>query len=116
MEQVSEVEGGIATLGSELGRLEDAWRRLQERLLADAGRHQAAIAELRQKRQSLIAGIDPAAVDIYNEARRKGRAVAKVEQGTCRGCGISLSTAQLQQAKGDRLVRCSSCGRVLFCA
>jgi predicted nucleic acid-binding Zn-ribbon protein len=116
MERVSAVEVGMASLSSELGKLEGEWHREQERLLAAAGRHQAAIADLRQKRQQLAAGIDPAAVGLYNEAQRKGRAVARVEQGTCRGCGITLSTAQLQQAKGDRLVRCGSCGRILFFA
>ncbi len=116
MEQVSEVESGIAALGAEMKRLEGDWCCEQERLLAAAGHHQTAIDDLKQKRQQLVAGIDPASVELYNEAKRKGRAVAKVEQGTCRGCGITLSTAQLQQARADRLVRCGSCGRILFCA
>jgi predicted nucleic acid-binding Zn-ribbon protein len=117
MEQVSEAEELIATLGSELENLEGEWQNSQRQLSAEAERHKAIIAELEQKRQLLVAGIDPQAVSVYYQAQRqRGRAVAKVEQGTCRGCGISLSTAQLQQARGERLVQCASCGRILFFA
>ncbi|MDI6814491.1 MAG: hypothetical protein QMC90_00160 [Dehalococcoidales bacterium] len=42
--------------------------------------------------------------------KQRGTAVAKVEQGLCRGCRISLSTAKLQQARSGSLVQCSSCG------
>jgi hypothetical protein len=115
MEQVSQAETRVAALGSGLERLEAEWRSEQQRLLAEAEQHKAAIADLKQRRQSMLAGIDSSVVSVYDEVRRrKGRAVARVEGGSCRGCGISLSTAQLQQARGDRLVQCSSCGRILF--
>ena len=39
---------------------------------------------------------------------------ARVEQGICRGCRISLPTTDLQQARSGKLVQCSSCGRILF--
>jgi len=117
MEQVSEAEELIATLGSELGRLESEWQNSQQKLSAEAERYKEIIAELEQKRQLMIAGMDSQAVSVYHQVQRqRGRAVARVEQGTCRGCGISLSTAQLQQAKSDRLVQCASCGRILFFA
>ncbi|MEE8619379.1 MAG: C4-type zinc ribbon domain-containing protein [Dehalococcoidales bacterium] len=34
----------------------------------------------------------------------------------CRGCRISLSAAELQQARSGSLVQCSNCGRILFLA
>ncbi len=115
MELASVTEARVANLGNELGTLEDEWHREQEELLAELERYKAIIADLKQKRQSLLSGIDSSAVDVYRQVKKqKGRAVAKVEHGACRGCGISLSTAQLQQAKGARLVRCSNCRRILF--
>ncbi len=115
MEQVSGTETRIAALGSDLKRLEAEWENRQQQLLADSERYRAIIAALKQKRQLVLAAIDSPAVSVYDQAKRqKGRAVAKVERGTCRGCGISLSTAQLQQTGGDRLVNCSNCGRILF--
>jgi predicted nucleic acid-binding Zn-ribbon protein len=115
MEQVSDGETRVATLSSELERLEAEWHRGQQQLLTDSERHKAVIADLQQRRQLLLSSIDPAAVGVYQEVRRqKGRAVVNVERGTCRGCGITLSTAQLQQARANHLVRCSNCGRILF--
>ena len=115
MEQVLQAEAGEATLGSELKGLEAEWHREQQQLLAEAEQHKAIIADLKQRRQLLLASIDSSAVSVYHEVKKqKGRAVAKVERGTCRGCGITLTTAQLQKARGDRLVQCSNCGRILF--
>ena len=117
MEQVSEAEAGLTAMGSELKSLEAEWHRAQQQLSAEVERHKALIADLKQRQQLLVADIDPQAVSLYHEVKRqKGRVVARVERGTCRGCGITLSTAQLQQARGDRLVRCSNCGRILFFA
>jgi predicted nucleic acid-binding Zn-ribbon protein len=117
MERVAAMEARIADLGSELGRLEEEWNNEQLRLEAEGERYRELKAGLEQRRRQLISDIDASAVVIYEDIRRrKNRAVASVEQGICRGCGISLSTTQLQQAKGDRLVQCSSCGRILFFA
>ena len=117
MELVSQGEARLATLSSELKRLEAEWNHQQQQLLAEVEQYKAAIADLEQRRQLMIANNDPVALGVYHEVKRqKGRAVAKVERGTCRGCGITLSTAQLQQSRGDPLVRCSNCGRILFLA
>ena len=117
MEGVSRGEAKVVTLGSQLKKLEVEWQHEQQQLLAEAERHKATIADLKQKRQLMVVNIDPAAVDVYHGVKKqKGRAVAKVEAGTCRGCGITLFTAQLQQARGNPLVQCSNCRRILFLA
>jgi predicted nucleic acid-binding Zn-ribbon protein len=117
MERVATLEARVAALGSELGRLEEEWNNEQLRLEAEGERYRELKADLEQRRQQLVSDIDAAAVAVYEDIRRrKNWAVASVEQGICRGCGISLSTTQLQQAKGDRLVQCGSCGRILFFA
>jgi predicted nucleic acid-binding Zn-ribbon protein len=117
MEQVAAMEARVAAQGSELGRMEEEWTNEQQRLGAEGERYQELKADLEQRRQQLVSGIDASAVSVYEDIRRrKNRAVAVIEQGICRGCGISLSTTQLQQAKSDRLVQCGSCGRILFFA
>ena len=115
MEQALETETKVTTLDDEVGRLETEWHSQQQQLLAEAERHKVILADLEQRRQLLLANIESSVVTIYEQVRKqKGRAVVKVERGTCRGCGISLSTAQLQQARGTRLVRCGNCGRILI--
>ncbi len=115
MEQVELAKAELAGIGSELEVLEDKWRGEQQELSADLERLKDSLSELERRRQLMLAGTNAETVDFYNRLKKqKGWAVARVEQGTCYGCRISLSTAELQRARGDRLVECSSCGRILF--
>ncbi len=117
MDQVELATASVATMRSELKRLEAEWHRQQKRLSADMERLKTVLSDLEQKRQLLVAKIDPGAVELYHGLKQqKGTAVAKVEQGVCRGCRISLSAAELQRARSGSLVQCSSCGRILFLA
>ncbi len=115
MERVAQSEDRVAALGSSLQQLEKEWQAEQAHLATEAERCRATIARLQAKRQTVADGIDPADVAVYDSVKRqKGRAVARVERGTCRSCGITLSTAQRQQARGNELMRCPNCGRILF--
>ncbi len=117
MEQVETATASVASRGSELETLEVEWRSQQQQLSKDMEQVKTLLSELNHKRQQLLARIDPQAVEVYNGLKKqKGTAVAEVEQGMCRGCRISLPITELQRARGDSLVRCSSCGRILFLA
>ncbi len=117
MSQVELSEASVASIRSELKRLEADWHRQQQQLSTDMEQLKTILSDLNHKRQLLSAKIDPGAVEFYHELKKqKGTAVAKVEQGLCRGCRISLSTTKLQQARSGSLVQCSSCGRILFLA
>ena len=115
MDQVELSTVSVATLTNELKTLETEWHSQQQQLSTDMERLKAALSDLKNKRQLLSAEIDPETVEFYQALKKqKGQAVAKVEQGICRGCRILLPTTELQQARGDSLVQCSSCGRILF--
>jgi len=115
MDQVELAEASVAASGNEFNKLETEWHSQQQQLSTDIEVLQSKLSELRQKRQLLSAEIDPQAVGVYDKLRKqKGQAVAKVEQGICRGCRISLPSSELQQARSGNLVQCSSCGRILF--
>jgi hypothetical protein len=117
MEQVEQTEAGVANLSRELKKLEAEWQSRQQQLSSNIEEVEALLSELNRKRQALSADIDPQATEFYEQLKRqKGTAIAKVEQGICRGCRISLSTAQLQQVRTGSLVQCSNCGRILFLA
>ena len=117
MEQVELATKSVATIDSELRTLEAEWQSRQKQLSADLEQLKTVLSSLKHKRQLLSANIDPRAIDLYQELKkRKGQAVAKVEQGICCGCRISLPTTELQRARSDSLVQCSSCGRILFLA
>ena len=117
MEQVELAMASLASKGSELKTLEAEWRSQQQQLSVEMEQLKTMLSELNHKRQLLIAKIDPQAVEVYSELKKqKGTAAAKVEQGICCGCRISLPTTELQRARSGSLVRCSSCGRILFLA
>ncbi|MFC2010722.1 zinc ribbon domain-containing protein [Chloroflexota bacterium] len=107
----------IATIESELKILEVEWQGQQKQLSASLEQLKTILSSLQEKRQLLIVEFDRQTIEVYQELKKhKGVAVAKVEQGICRGCSISLPITELQQARSGSLVRCSSCGRILFLA
>ncbi|MBA7680398.1 hypothetical protein ES703_88713 [subsurface metagenome] len=115
MDQVELATKNIAAIDSELKILEVEWQSQQQQLSADLEQVKTILSNLQDKRQLLTAEIDPQTIEVYQELKnQKGIAVAKVEQGICRGCRISLPITELQQARSGSLVRCSSCGRILF--
>ena len=117
MDQVELSTAGVAALSNELETLETEWRSQQQQVSTDIEQLKTTLSDLKHGRQLLSAGIDPRAVELYQELKKqKGQAVAKVERGICYGCRISLPTTELQRARSDRLVQCSSCGRILFLA
>jgi predicted nucleic acid-binding Zn-ribbon protein len=117
IDRVEQAEADVARINSEMGTLTADWQRQQKQLAEEKTRLQAALADLKQKWQQLSEQIEPETVEFYQELRKgKGTAVARVEQGICRGCRISLPTTDLQRVRGNNLVQCSSCGRILFLA
>ena len=72
---------------------------------------------LRAERERRTTRVDPPDLALYERLRRArgGRAVAKVERGTCQGCRISLPTTIFQRARsGLKIVQCTSCERILY--
>ena len=117
MDQVELSTASVAALSNELKTLETEWHSQQQQLTTNMEQFKTALSDLEHKRQLLSAKLDPQAVELYQELKKqKGQAVAKVEQGICCGCRISLPTTELQRARSDSLVKCSSCGRILFLA
>ena len=117
MDRVERAAASVDTTISELERLEDKWQSEQKQLSVEAERLKTTLSELGQKRQRLSSEIDAEMVELYQQLKKqKGTAVARVEQGICRGCRISLSASESQRARSGSLAQCSSCGRILFLA
>jgi len=117
MERVELARQGAASMNGELKALEAEWQSQQQQLAADLERLKTEVSNLKDRQQMLTAEIDPETIETYRELKKqRGTAVAKVEQGICRGCRISLPVTELQRVRGGSLVRCSSCGRILFLA
>jgi uncharacterized protein len=117
METIEKLNSTISSLQSNLEKLEIEWREQQKRFAAELKELKNIISGLKEKRQLLASEVDPQVLKIYEELKKqKGTSVAKVEQGICLGCRISLPVNELQQVRSGSMVRCSSCGRILFLA
>ena len=107
----------IASSKNELAKLEIEWQAQQKQLMVELLQLKASQTVLESNRQQITALLDGDTLFTYQELRkRKGLAVAKVEQGICQGCRITLPNTDLQRAKSGGMVRCSSCGRIIFLA
>ena len=104
-------------LGSkELKSKESIWEAKQRQLSTEHASLEANLTALEQKRNSVLERVDPANLRLYEGLRlaKQGKAVARVEQGRCQGCRISLPVSDQQGVRiGHELVTCSNCGRIL---
>jgi predicted nucleic acid-binding Zn-ribbon protein len=117
MDQVELTRKAIVSSKDELAKQEIQWKTQQQQLTAELVQLKAAQTALEDKRKQIAVLIDADTLFTYQELRkRKGLAVAKVEQGICQGCRITLPNTDLQRAKSGGIVRCSSCGRIIFLA
>ncbi len=102
---------------SDFEKIDREWRENQQKLLQQQTELETELAALEQKRNLVAGQIDSDSLGLYEEVRRvkQGQAVAKVMQGRCQGCRISLPVSDQQRARmGQELVRCSNCGRILY--
>jgi predicted nucleic acid-binding Zn-ribbon protein len=115
IDQVENAEREMAALTGDYRKLEDEWHLQQQQLVDDIAKLKASLADLNQHRGQLASQIDASAINLYERIRQeKKQAVAKVEQGICRACLISLSASVLQKARSGQPVQCGTCGRILF--
>ena len=117
MEDLELTRKAINSSKEELAKMEIQWQAQQKQFVVELLQLKASQTVLESNRQQITALIDADTLFTYQELRkRKGVAVAKVEQGICQGCRITLPNTDLQRAKGGCVVRCSSCGRIIFLA
>jgi predicted nucleic acid-binding Zn-ribbon protein len=115
IDQVESAEKSVAAARDRLKKMEAEWQHRQQQLGDEIEQHKIRLSDLKQKRQQLSGQIDTSALELYEKIRQqKKQAVAKVEQGICRACRISLSASALQRARSGQPVQCGTCGRILF--
>lgn len=100
-----------------LGQAQAERKQLEEESVQEKQRLTEASQELARRVAETIATIASQEIRLYEsiKAATGGTAVARVERGICRGCGLALSSHQLQRVRlAQELVRCGSCGRILY--
>lgn len=114
MEKIDAAKIEIKKLQEILKEAESKWQEQKVVLQGQADGLRQELTVLENKRHETLAAIDKETLAVYEGIRsRKGQAVARVEQGRCLGCRVSLSISELQRVKGMSIVTCSNCGRIL---
>ncbi len=114
MEQSESAAARLNEAKKELAAVEKEWQSQQQDLAEQIKKTTASLAVLGEKQREARAAAGPEAAEYYSRLKqRKGWPIARIEQGTCCACRISLSTAELQRARGEQLVECASCHRIL---
>ena len=84
---------------------------------AEEGKEREALARLEAERSALMARLPVATRSRYERTRtsKDGRAVVPILKGACGGCYRNQPPQVLQEARrGDRLLVCEGCGRLLI--
>ncbi len=100
-----------------LQRAEEAWAKESAALVTRRDQLEARGQELQTKRTQLTSGISADLINRYEALRRskQGRAVSKVEQGSCQWCRVILTPSELQRVRAStELQMCTNCGRILY--
>ncbi|MFH1640086.1 MAG: C4-type zinc ribbon domain-containing protein [Chloroflexota bacterium] len=115
MEQVEALRTAATNAKSELKKIKEEKASREVELKEELTRLEPLLSCARKQRDELISGIATETIRRYYLIKsQKGHAVAKIEQGVCSGCRISLPSREIQRARGKHLVWCSSCGRLLY--
>jgi predicted nucleic acid-binding Zn-ribbon protein len=116
MEQSEPLEKNVksaeAELGKERGHVEAEKNRARERTADD----QAQLATEAAERKSIAGQMTPLFYTEYERIRKKTKntPIADATEGRCSACQIALRPQLFQDLrKGDSIVHCESCGRIL---
>ena len=75
------------------------------------------LERLEAERQATLSSLDASLLSVYDDLRqrKRGFAVAAVNDGACAACGTTLSPAQMQSARSaSQFYNCPTCGRILY--
>ena len=115
MSQVEEMETKVKTGTKEFQQLKQEWQQKQENLNRGKVEVDTVLTTLAKNRRELTQQISPEALNLYEQIKlTKGQAVAKVEQGRCQGCRITLPISRWQKARAGDLVQCNNCQKILY--
>lgn len=115
MSQVEEMETKVKTGTKEFQQLQQEWQQKQENLNRGKVEVDTVLTTLAKNRRELTQQISPEALNLYEQIKlTKGQAVAKVEQGRCQGCRITLPISRWQKARAGDLVQCNNCQKILY--
>lgn len=118
-EEISERKSGISRLEKEISSA----KKTIETITAEYKKLEKEIAEeksrLKQEFEEKTVGIPQSILSKYLEIRESFQtgAISQIDDGFCGSCGVRIPAETLEalmESKGDRIVRCEICGKILY--
>jgi len=119
MEQVEQLDAEIAALEARSAELEARGAELLAAIGAEEERTEAELVQLAKQREAVVPQVPAALLAEYETLRAvprmAGRAAARLQNGTCGGCSVSLPIAVAARIQRERaqIAHCPRCGRIL---
>jgi predicted nucleic acid-binding Zn-ribbon protein len=119
MEQEEQLDAEIAALEARSVAVETRIAELRAAVAAEEVRTEAELARIAEQRVEVVPQVSPALLSDYETLRAvprlAGRAAARLQNGTCGGCSVSLpiAVAARIQREAAEIAHCPRCGRIL---
>jgi len=116
MIKVEEFQASLAAANARLGEIEAAHASEFDALTAEQHRLKREIKALKTERETAMQNVSSENLDLYQTLRlqKHGHAVAVLEGERCSYCRVDQTTTEAQLIRqGQRVIFCSSCGRIL---
>lgn len=116
MLNVENAEAELHQKQAALEQLTADWENDHQHLLDEQNKLQAEVEKQRQKREGALPPITPETLKVYNtlRPRKNNQPVALLIGGSCSVCRVEQDMAIIGEVrKGQKLIYCVSCGRIL---
>ncbi len=118
LEEAEALEAEVTELKSQLSEIEPVLASLNEAENERIAALDEQLATLSAERNTMAGEVESKLLKIYEQVRRarKGLGLVEVADGTrCGGCNVHLQIhVQQKLRKSNEIVRCPSCGRILY--
>jgi predicted nucleic acid-binding Zn-ribbon protein len=98
------VASAEVTIRSHEAEVDEAWKRID-----------AEIARKESRKEAIVPLIEPEILELYEalRAHKEGVGAARLADGVCGGCHLTLSPAELLEVLNEDPPRCLHCRRIL---
>jgi predicted nucleic acid-binding Zn-ribbon protein len=117
--EVEQLEAEASTGQQQLQTFEERWAREHQELTAQYKALRVRLQAVQNERNELRATLDAATLSLYDELRAKkaGVALAPMKGGVCQICHVTIPSYKARSVdRGEGVVTCEGCGRILCSA
>ncbi len=117
LSKIEQIQEEMKRVAEEAGEAQKELAAAEKEVAVEVSQIERRLKELSAARAEAVKPVDPKYLAQYNRVleRLRGHALAAVEDGTCQGCFMSVTSQMLSTLMmGAEIVLCKSCQRILY--